>query len=35
MEPDAFPVGVAERLQWYVYRLIDPRNGDTFYVRER
>lgn len=23
---------VAERLRWYVYRLIDPRNGETFYV---
>src|SRR5262245_38936376 len=32
MEPDSFPVGIAERLQWYVYRLIDPRNGETFYV---
>jgi hypothetical protein len=27
-----FPVEVAERLKWYVYRLIDPRNGETFYV---
>jgi hypothetical protein len=27
-----FPVGVAERLGFYVYRLIDPRNGETFYV---
>lgn len=32
MQPDRFPPGVAERLQWYVYRLIDPRNGETFYV---
>jgi len=32
MEPENFPVGVAERLGWYVYRLIDPRNGETFYV---
>jgi hypothetical protein len=32
MHPDKFPVGVAERLKWYVYRLIDPRNGETFYV---
>jgi hypothetical protein len=23
---------VAEHLKWYVYRLIDPRNGETFYV---
>jgi hypothetical protein len=27
-----FPPGVTERLKWYVYRLIDPRNGETFYV---
>jgi hypothetical protein len=27
-----FPVGVAEKLGYYVYRLIDPRNGETFYV---
>ena len=26
------PNDVAERLGWYVYRLIDPRNGETFYV---
>jgi hypothetical protein len=29
---DRFPVGVAGHLKWYVYRLIDPRNGETFYV---
>lgn len=29
---DSFPAGVAERLETYVYRLIDPRNGETFYV---
>src|SRR6266540_2604484 len=23
---------VAEKLKYYVYRLIDPRNGETFYV---
>jgi hypothetical protein len=23
---------VAEQVKWYVYRLIDPRNGETFYV---
>lgn len=23
---------VADKLGWYVYRLIDPRNGETFYV---
>lgn len=29
---DSFPPGVARKLNWYVYRLIDPRNGETFYV---
>lgn len=29
---DTFPAGVAEKLKTYVYRLIDPRNGETFYV---
>jgi hypothetical protein len=28
----AFPPGVVENLKTYVYRLIDPRNGETFYV---
>ena len=28
----SFPPGVAENLKTYVYRLIDPRNGETFYV---
>ena len=28
----AFQPGVVEQLNWYVYRLIDPRNGETFYV---
>lgn len=28
----AFPLEVAEKLKTYVYRLIDPRNGETFYV---
>ncbi|MEG6551815.1 hypothetical protein V6C53_16425 [Desulfocurvibacter africanus] len=27
-----FPPEVAEKLKCYVYRLIDPRNGETFYV---
>ncbi len=27
-----FPPGVAEELGYYVYRLIDPRTGQTFYV---
>jgi hypothetical protein len=31
-ETDSFPSEVAERLRFYVYRLIDPRNGETFYV---
>ena len=31
-ESDSFPPGVAGRLKTYVYRLIDPRNGETFYV---
>ena len=26
MARDGFPVGVAEKLKWYVYRLIDPRD---------
>jgi uncharacterized protein len=28
----SFPPEVAEKLGTYVYRLIDPRNGETFYV---
>jgi uncharacterized protein len=32
MERDTFPAEVAAQLKWYVYRLIDPRNGETFYV---
>lgn len=32
MPRESFPTGVAEQLKWYVYRLIDPRNGETFYV---
>lgn len=31
-EAEGFPPGVAEKLKTYVYRLIDPRNGETFYV---
>ena len=31
-ESDSFPPAVATRLKTYVYRLIDPRNGETFYV---
>jgi uncharacterized protein len=29
---DSFPPDVSRRLKTYVYRLIDPRNGETFYV---
>ena len=29
---DAFPPEVSDRLKTYVYRLIDPRDGETFYV---
>ncbi len=29
---ESFPPEVAEALKTYVYRLIDPRNGETFYV---
>ena len=32
MTQDSFPEEVSEKLKWYVYRLIDPRNGETFYV---
>ena len=31
-ELKAFPSEVIEKLKVYVYRLIDPRNGETFYV---
>jgi hypothetical protein len=29
---ESFPPEVSDRLKTYVYRLIDPRNGETFYV---
>ena len=32
MNKDEFPQEVVEALGCYVYRLIDPRNGETFYV---
>jgi hypothetical protein len=32
VQPDSFPPEVIDRLKWYVYRLVDPRNGETFYV---
>ena len=31
-EIELFPANVARKLKTYVYRLIDPRNGETFYV---
>jgi len=31
-EIESFPPEVAKKLKTYVYRLIDPRNGETFYV---
>lgn len=31
-EKSSFPAEVVSRLKTYVYRLIDPRNGETFYV---
>jgi hypothetical protein len=31
-EHETFTEGVAVKLKTYVYRLIDPRNGETFYV---
>ena len=32
MKQESFPPEVALKLKTYVYRLIDPRNGETFYV---
>ena len=29
---EVFPPDVVPKLKTYVYRLIDPRNGETFYV---
>lgn len=31
-EISEFPAGISEKIGNYVYRLIDPRNGETFYV---
>ena len=31
-EISEFPKEVIDEIQYYVYRLIDPRNGETFYV---
>ena len=30
--PESFPPEVVNKLKTYVYRLIDPRNGETFYI---
>lgn len=32
MSRESFRLGVEAQLQYYVYRLIDPRDGQTFYV---
>ena len=32
MSTDQFPEKLADEIKYYVYRLIDPRNGQTFYV---
>ncbi len=32
MPGDRFTSEIWDELKWYVYRLIDPRNGETFYV---
>src|SRR5262245_12601932 len=31
-EDGSFPADVLVKLRTYVYRLIDPRNGETFYI---
>ena len=31
-EIESFPVDISDKLRTYVYRLIDPRNGEIFYV---
>lgn len=31
-EIESFPSEVVRKLKTYVYRLIDPRNGETFYI---
>lgn len=31
-EINEFPAGVSEKIGNYIYRLIDPRNGETFYI---
>jgi hypothetical protein len=32
VDPDSFSPEVSSKLKTYVYRLIDPRNGESFYV---
>jgi len=32
LKNESFPRDVAPKLKWYVYRLSDPRNAETFYV---
>ena len=32
VEGESFPANVIRKLRTYVYRLIDPRNGETFYI---
>jgi hypothetical protein len=32
MKLDSFSESVCEKLEYYVYRLIDPRNAETFYI---
>lgn len=32
MSTEQFPEKLADEIKYYVYRLIDPRNGQTFYV---
>ena len=32
VQMDNFAPEVIERLKWYVYRLVDPRSGETFYI---
>jgi hypothetical protein len=31
-ESESFPPDIVRKLKTYVYRLIDPRNGETFYI---
>ena len=32
MQIDRFSPETIDKLEHYVYRLIDPRNGNTFYI---